>query len=162
MKRKWKVFLALTIIIAFIVQSSAVFAGTTYKTYVNNRFGYFVLYPHFFKQYGALPANNDGITMRSKKAELRIWGSYNALSQTPQQYYQMASRNENVYYKKITKDSMRFYAKLGKGKKTFQYAYFVKNGMICFKFTYPTSQHKSYKKIISYMIKNVRINKSVR
>ncbi|MDH4989205.1 hypothetical protein QEZ47_27610 [Aminobacter anthyllidis] len=74
--------------------------------YTNARFGTSVTFPlEIFPDRAEPPENGDGITfLAADGASLAIYGSNNALEQTPKQLADMSSEGLEVTYRKLGKD----------------------------------------------------------
>ena len=74
--------------------------------YTNARFGTSVTFPRdIFVDRLPPPANSDGMTFTAAdRASLAVYGSYNALEQTPAQLADFSSEGMNVTYRKVGKD----------------------------------------------------------
>lgn len=74
--------------------------------YTNARFGTSVTFPHdIFVDRAPPPANGDGMTFTAADgASLAVYGSNNALEQTPAQLADFNSEGMDVTYRKVGKD----------------------------------------------------------
>ena len=100
---------SLILIVAFAALSAPARAqdlDTSWRTYVNGRFGVAVDYPDVFSPSGAAPENGDGQTFKTADgaAQLTVYGGYNANKQTTAELMQ-AYKTAGVDYK---------YSKVGK------------------------------------------------
>lgn len=91
------------IFLAFTLASPAIAEPFTYT---NARFGTSVTFPlEVFTGRAEEPANGDGMTfLASDGASLAVYGSNNALDQTPQQLADFSSEGVKVTYRKLGKD----------------------------------------------------------
>lgn len=166
MKRVWKLFVAV-LLFALCTPAQNVEAKTKYNLYGNARFGYEIRYPSFFKQSKPLPYNNDGIIMKGKGAELRMYGGHQVLYSTGKQ---MKKKMKEWYPKakfvKVTKKECIFYYNKG-SKQIYHYSYFVKKkwkgitseeweGIISYEITYPKSKRKEFEKYQTKMTKSIK------
>ena len=151
----------LSISLAFILLlSSCVWAAEEwdYVTYENARFAYEVEYPDYLTQDGDLPVNGDGIRLAGEGATLTFWGSYNVLSQTPEDYLSMTTEGMVDVSTKRGDDYCQYSFTEG-DEKTLQYVYFPSDSKILgFRITYPKSEKKAYKKILKQIKKSLREN----
>lgn len=161
MKKVWKLVVILLLIV-LCVPAQNVEAKTKYKTYGNGRFGYTIKYPSFFKQSKRLPDNSDGITMKGKGAELKMYGSYQFLYFTGKQMKKYRKESyPNAKFVKATKKECVYYYNEG-SKQTYSYSYFINgktHGIITYEMTYPKSKRKTFKKYWKTMTKSVKANK---
>lgn len=81
-------------------------------TYTNARFGTSVTFPdEVFSQQSQPPANGDGMTfLVPDGASLAIYGSNNALEQTPDQLADFVSEAHSVTYRKVGRTGWCFRA----------------------------------------------------
>jgi len=69
-----------------------------YEKFENDRFFFSVEYPSNFLKLQPLPENDDGGTFLSNDntVEMRVWGQYNAMSETLKQKYNAALKSFNT------------------------------------------------------------------
>jgi hypothetical protein len=93
---------------AVLIFSGTAFAQVKYKTYVNGRFGYSILYPYELLQIQPPPFNGDGrrFLSKDKGAEMAVWGNFNALFRTVNEEYQgtLKDYGDGVTYKVLLKN----------------------------------------------------------
>ncbi len=119
--------------------------------YTNARFGTSVTFPHeIFVSQAEPPENGDGRTfLAADGASLAIYGSNNALEQTPMQLADMSSEGLKVTYRKLGKDWVVisgndgtdiFYHRLEFGRAGVIHAFLLK---------YPASAKAKYDPLVS-------------
>ena len=124
--------------------------AVNYNIYHNARFGYAVAFPNYLSQYGELPANNDGITLKTgEETTLYIWGSYNVLDETPESLL----NDDSAFDIFMSEDSLSYY-RIDGDIEAFR---FQKIGSIIFSFQleYPKTEHEQYREIIDVMLDNI-------
>jgi hypothetical protein len=86
---------SLVVVAAVFVIASTALGQTRYSTYTNDRFFFSVDYPSSLFEMQPPPENNDGRTFLSKDrhVEMRVWGVYDALSETLEQKYNAALKS---------------------------------------------------------------------
>lgn len=134
-------------------------SATSYKTYFNDRFGFSMKYPTFFKQ-SKEPVNGSGVTMTGKNATLSMYGEYAVVySNGKEMQKTLKEWGRKMSAVKATTNSLYYESKNGK-KITFYYSYFVSGGIISMELTCKTSEKSKYKKIANTMMKSIRKNKT--
>jgi len=117
-------------------------------TYTNARFDYSITYPSSLTAQGEAD-NSDGQVFRSAKggAELRVWGSNNALNQTLAGAYKEAvaeiNQNGTVTYKVLGRNSFVVSGTRG-GKVIYQKTLLRGDVFKSFTFEYPVSSKSTY------------------
>ena len=145
-----------------IVLAGSLPARAEWQVYENPRFGFTFTYPAHIFTPEPEPENGDGNRFFSIDAEavLTVWGSYNALDQTPRTYFKWARDEigvvDNVTYKRIAKDWMVISGFKG------DLVYYEKTIFSCnfdrltsISITYPASRKKDYDGLIGKITKSL-------
>jgi hypothetical protein len=98
----------LSSLFGILLLSQPVWAQIKYETYINSRYSYSIGYPKGILTPQPEADNGDGrvFTTRDGAAELRVWGMYNALSDTLKKAYlnDLKERGSGVTYKVLMRD----------------------------------------------------------
>lgn len=159
MKKMTKNITMFFVAILLIAVPCDLVCAVSYTTYTNDRFGYRIKYPKFFKQSKKLPTNGDGITMSGKGAKLIMWGQIAVLytngREMKKSYLKYGKKMSAVRAKRKS-----LYYESRKGKKiTFHYSYFVSGGIISMELTCKKSKKKTFQPMVNKMVKSIRRNK---
>jgi hypothetical protein len=152
--------LALTFAIGICASTNVAAAQEKWATYMNPRFGTIADYPaSIFTVRDPPPENGDGQSFRSGdgRAQLSIYGAYNAEGDTPQRYLAKLA-DEGVSYRRTTartyvisgtRMDQLFYERCN-----FQEG---KSDIInCFSVTYPAAEKVAWDPIVTRLSKSLR------
>jgi hypothetical protein len=144
----------LSILPAILFLSLIAFGQTAYNSYSNARFGYTISYPAQLEPQGEAD-NGDGQVFRNEDAELRVWGSNNALGRTLKQEYnaQLKEYGRGVTYKTLLKNGFVISGKKG-GKIFYQKTIFRDDQFLTFTFYYKESKRKTYDPVTARIAKS--------
>ncbi len=136
---------------------------TGFQTYINARFGYRIAYPADFTPQGESD-NGDGQVFTGRDdAELRVWGGYNVLRETPASAMREALRHcaENqrqVTYRTVGKGFFVVSGYESDGARIFYLKKIVRPSLqIGFEFVYPASQRARYDREVGVIANSLRL-----
>lgn len=144
------IFLSLVLLSSFA--TNAFQKAERWNTYANARFNYSISYPSSLAAQGE-SANGDGQVFRSGDgaAELRVWGSNNALNQTLEAAYQEAITDLEQHGGSVSYKLLRgnFFVVSGRQGNTIVYQKTLLRGDVfkAFTFTYPAGAKSTYDSI---------------
>ena len=146
-----------SILFAILVFAQIAFSQSNYDTYGNARFGYSISYPTSLKPQGEAE-NGDGQVFKNADAELRVWGSNNALMRTLNEEYQSALNDfgAGVTYKTLLKNGFVISGKKG-GKIFYQKTFLKDDQFFTFTFEYKESKKSVYDSITTKIAKSFKI-----
>lgn len=153
-------------LILFVIACGVIVASAqnSYKTYANDRFFFSIEYPSSTFVMQTPPANNDGRTFRSKdgKAEVRVWGGFNALDRSLKEEYDNAVEElgTGVTYK-VLGDAGFVVSGIRGGKIYYRRTLLRRTGTeVFYSFTieYPKSQKAKYDAIVSRMSRSFKFD----
>ncbi|TDR88247.1 hypothetical protein [Enterovirga rhinocerotis] len=132
-----------------------------WQRYVNERFGAAVEYPERFSVQLEPPANGDGQRFRTAdgRAELAVFGFYNALEETPKAMTTSRRRDGMAYsYVAATADS---FVLSGRKEGRIGYERCLRSRQdrtifVCFDITYPDAEAGAYDPIVSRISRSLR------
>lgn len=162
MTKRLKLLSLLICMLAGVAAQEAVAQSGDWRTYVNPRFGTRADYPaHVFSVKAPAPENGDGQTFRTPdgKAELSIYGSFNAADDTPRSYVDNYIKPDGpLDYERVT-DTF-FVASSGRGD-TIRYTRcnFTRGnpGIIrCFMIAYPGEEKERWDAIVTRIGNSLR------
>jgi hypothetical protein len=144
----------LSILLTVFLLSQIAFSQSAYNSYSNARYGYTIAYPAELEPQGEAD-NSDGQVFRNDDAELRVWGSNNALGRTLKQEYnaQLKDYGRGVTYKALLKNGFVISGKRG-GKIFYQKTLFRDDQFLTFTFTYKESKRKTYDAVTAKVAKS--------
>jgi hypothetical protein len=151
---------SLTFAIGICASTSVNAAQEKWATYMNPRFGTIVDYPaNIFTDRDPPPENGDGQSFHSSdgRAQLLIYGAYNAEGDTPQSYLEK-NADQDVSYRHAT---ARTYVMSGARKDQLFYERCNfqegKSDIIsCFTVTYPAAEKVAWDPIVTRLGKSLR------
>ncbi|MBP5773090.1 MAG: hypothetical protein J6W35_03370 [Eubacterium sp.] len=136
-----------------------------YKNYYNDRFGFSFDYPSFFKQYGDLPTNGDGITMKHNNDMLTMSGSLqmDELNSGEKIKEQCESYGNKMTNTKVGKDSFYYESIDEEGNNTINFQqtcdkYGVNAGFVII---FDKDKTDYYRSIATDMIKSLKFKKGL-
>ncbi len=164
MKATMRKVVCMVVLVAVMVGGVSVDAqaAVKYKTYSNKRFTYSVKYPtkviktsEYSTQEGAKFSSKDG------KVSVEMWNTYGkSNSRNGRTVVATAKKSRKIKVIKSTEKEGSY--SYNEGKKVVRYYYYyLSNGVIAFRISYPKSQKKYYAKAINGMIKSVKKNKKL-
>ena len=152
--------LALAFAIGICASINVAAAQEKWATYMNPRFGTTVDYPgRIFTDRDPPPENGDGQSFHSSdgRAQLLVYGAYNAEGDTPQRYLEKLA-NEGVSYRRTT---ARTYVVSGTRKDQLFYerCNFQSGGgdiIVCLSVTYPAQEKTAWDPIVTRLSNSLR------
>ncbi len=152
--------LAVTFAIGLCASIDVAAAQEKWATYMNPRFGATVDYPaNVFTVRDPPPENGDGQSFRSSdgRAQLLIYGAYNAEGDTPQNYLEKHA-DQGVSYRRTT---ARYYVISGTRKDQIFYERCnfqpVGDIIVCLSITYPAHEKAAWDPIVARLNKSLRV-----
>lgn len=163
-----KVLLLITVLlVAFSSLSTGVAATSSsttgkvkYKSYCNERYNFSVDVPADLIDQGP-SGSGDGNTFKSKdgKTELKVWGGYNALEETPRQAMERYMGLEKGVVYTLKTATKTWYA-LSWSKKNvihYQKSLMSKEYYAVFSLAYPQDQKERFDPIITHMVQTLAL-----
>ena len=153
----------LTALTLFLLGMPAAAAPHSYRTYHNARFDFSISYPADVLIPQGEPENHDGQKFRSRdgRAEMLVYGSYNALNQTLRQLYAEETSasadhpHRTVSYKTF-KGNWFVVSGIEEGKVFYQKTMLTKGIFKTFRIEYNESQKDLYDPLIAQMARSFR------
>jgi hypothetical protein len=136
-------------------------AQHTYRTYHNARFDFSIAYPADVLVPQGEPASHDGQKFRSRdgRAEMLVYGSYNALNQTLRQLYAEETSltpdhpYRTVFYKTL-KGNWFVVSGIEEGRVFYQKTMLAKGIFKTFRIEYDESQKDLYDSLTTQMVRS--------
>jgi len=153
-ERKNLIVLTIVCLLAGVVSAAQ---APTFKTYTNARFAYSISYPANLLEPQGEAENGDGQTFRAAdgRAEMRVWGGYNANNDSLRAVYEQAVNEwgAGVSYKVIKPDWFVVTA-LVNGKIHYRKTMLRKDVLKTFEIEYDQSQKATYDSITARVAKS--------
>jgi hypothetical protein len=133
------------------------------QTYINARFGYRIAYPSDFSPQGE-SQNGDGQVFIGKDgAELRVWGGYNVLQETPVSALREALRHcrqqgRQVTYRTVGQGFFVVSGYEADGTRIFYLQQMVRPTLrVGFEFIYPVNNRSRYDRDVTVIARSLRL-----
>ncbi len=138
-------------------------AQAGFQTYINARFGYRIAYPADFTPQGESDNGDGQVFTGGDDAELRVWGGYNVLRETPASAMREALRHcaENqrqVTYRTVGRGFFVVSGYESDGARIFYLKKIVRPSLqVGFEFVYPASQRTRYDRAVGVIASSLRL-----
>ncbi len=148
----------LSIILTILIFSTFILGQTNYQTYSNARYGYAISYPSDLLTPQGEAENGDGQIFKNKDAEMRVWGSHNALRRTLKQEYQAGSKDygRGITYQALLKNSFVISGRRG-GKIFYQKTIFKDDQFFTLTIEYKESKRQVYDSVVTKIAKSFKV-----
>ncbi len=134
-----------------------------FQTYINARFGYRIAYPANFTPQGESD-NGDGQVFTGRDdAELRVWGGYNVLGETPasalrEELRRCAENQRQVTYRTVGRGFFVVSGYESDGARIFYLKKIVRPSLqVGFEFVYPVNNRARYDREVRVIANSLRL-----
>ncbi len=138
-------------------------AQAGFQTYINARFGYRIAYPADFTPQGESDNGDGQVFTGGDDAELRVWGGYNVLRETPasamrETLRHCAENQRQVTYRTVGKGFFVVSGYESDGARIFYLKKIVRPSLqVGFEFIYPASQRARYDRAVGVIANSLRL-----
>jgi len=136
---------------------------TGFQTYINARFGYRIAYPTDFTPQGESQNRDGQVFIGRDGAELRVWGGYNVLQETPSSALQEELRRCRENRRRVTYRTVGqgFFVVSGyesDGTRIFYLKKMVRPSLqVGFEFVYPVKNRSRYDRDVTVVANSLRL-----
>ncbi|QUW00699.1 hypothetical protein J8C02_04165 [Chloracidobacterium sp. MS 40/45] len=134
-----------------------------FQTYTNTRFGYRIAYPADFTPQGESDNGDGQVFTGGDDAELRVWGGYNVLGETPasalrEELRRCAENQRQVTYRTVGRGFFVVSGYESDGTRIFYLRKIVRPSLqVGFEFVYPVNNRARYDREVGVIANSLRL-----